>query len=184
MVEGPGHCGWCYPCTGGSDFYMKTGWAIHVETASKQHHSMTSASAPPASNLLPHLSTCPKFLWWWRVQWSLRHLNPFLPSKHFFSYGVSVQQQKSLLSRVPIRKRGDSCDRSDHVVLWTIVEGLWNCRLEKPLREKHPGNLQDQNVEISSVNGGLAFEVSEGSFAILSWQCLVLVSWSWCTSCV
>ena len=53
------------------------------EQASRQHPSMTSASAP-ASRFLPSLSSCPDFLWWWAAIWKHKPDKPFFPPVCFW----------------------------------------------------------------------------------------------------
>jgi len=51
------------------------------------------------------------------------------------------------------------------------VEGLWNFGLEKPLSGMPCGSLEDKNIESCAEDGGLAWDVSEGSLKTISGIC-------------
>ena len=63
------------------------------EQASKQHPSMTSASAPDF-RILSFLSSCPDFLQRWIVLWMCKSNKPFSPQVALAMVVASSQQKK------------------------------------------------------------------------------------------
>ena len=80
MGEGLDHYGWCISGQVVLGSIRKQAEQVRKQ-AKKQHPSIASASAP-ASRILPCLSSCPDFPWWWTM-WKCKMNKPFPPQLVF-----------------------------------------------------------------------------------------------------
>ena len=92
------HCGWCHFWAGSPWFYWKASWASQGKQSSKQHPSMTSASAP-ASKFLPCVSSYTDFLWWWTTMWKCKLNKPFLSQLASWSW-YFMQEYKPGVTKI------------------------------------------------------------------------------------